>query len=158
MSVRIETTYGALQIGDYIVSRKDGVVWKVTHKREDGWLGILHANGERKKLSPDLADRAVTQIVYGFDSLEDMQAAAEQTVKDTLGGTVLHRTEGPKWVMPSLAEIYADAIQLKAHLLVHHEVLDPLNHDLQAGDLAVIHNAEHAKTGTDAPTHTHEEN
>lgn len=156
MSVQIETTYGALEIGDYIVSRKDGVVWKVTHKREDGWLGILNGSGERKKLSPDLADRAVTQVVYGFDSLEAMQAAAEQAVKDTLGGTVLHRTEGPKWIMPSLAEIYDDAIQLKAHLMVHHKV-DLSEPSLEHGDLAVIHHGDHLRTGEFTPDHTHKE-
>lgn len=151
MSVHVKTTYGALEIGDYIVGRAD--IWKVTHKREDGWLGILNGAGERKKLPPELGDKSVVQVHYGFNSLEEMQAAAEQAVKDTLGGTVLHRTEGPKWVMPSLAEIYNDAIQLKAHLAVHHDAT-MCGPEATLADLKEVHDFAHTLSND----HTHEEN
>ena len=147
MSFEIQRTLSALEIGDYFVGLAD-VVWKVVAKRADGYVGIQNAAGEQHIVKPEHAQRHVKQVIYGYDSLEAMEAAAIEAV----GGTVLAtKDDGGPWVMPSLDTIYADETQLRAHLLVHHDIRPAGEQTLE--DFIATHRGLHAD---DAP-HEHAE-
>jgi hypothetical protein len=153
MTLQIEETLADLAIGDYFLGTDGETIWKVVRKRPDGYIGITNKAGDKVIVKPQDADTRVQQMIFGVDTLEEAQAAAEKKIADTLGGKVIARKIEPgDWVMPSLDEIYSDVIQLKAHLAVHH------NHtaaaDLGSGDLAVVHHGLHTDGESD---HTHEE-
>lgn len=157
MSFRIEETLADLAIGDYFLGTDGETVWKIIAKRQDGFLGITDGT-EKVIVNPKHTDRRVTQIIYGFDTSEEMQAAAEQTVKETLGGTVVARKIEPgDWQMPSLFEMYDDAIQLKAHIMLHHSAT-LCGPEASLGDLREVHDFAHILSDkAEAPDHTHEE-
>lgn len=117
MTFEVQRPLVDLEIGDYTKGKGD-VIWKVVAKREDGHVGIQNAEGARQIVKPEHARGNVTQVVYGYDSLEDMHAATVKTVETVLGGKVIDDV----WTMPSLDELYRDDLALRGHLKVHHGV------------------------------------
>lgn len=141
MSIQIEETLAALSIGDYFLGTDGEVVWKVVKKREDGYLGIANAAGEKVIVKPEYADRRVQQVIYGVDSLEELQARAEANVTEILGGVVLgtQEREGSPFVMPSWSALEADEKQLWAHLVFAHG--EHTNGDTLAAHHRSLHDA-----------------
>jgi hypothetical protein len=157
MTLQIEETLADLSIGDYFLGTDGETIWKVVKKREDGYIGIVNKTGDKVIVKPEHTDTRVQQVIFGVDTLEEAQAAAEKRLANTLGAKVVARKIEPgDWQMPSLFEMYDDAIQLKAHLMLHHKV-DLSEPSLEHGDFAVIHHGDHLRTGEFAPDHTHEE-
>lgn len=154
MSVRIEETLADLSIGDYFLGTDGTTVWKVIAKRGDGYLGITDGT-DKVIVKPEFTDRRVTQIVYGFDTVEELEAS----LKEALGATVIARKIEPgDWQMPSLYELYGDVVQMKAHLMLHHPGVTMCGPEASKGDLMQVHDFAHVLSDkTDAPDHTHEE-
>jgi hypothetical protein len=141
-----------LEIGDYFYGRHgQSVLWKVIAKREDGYYGIQNGDGEKIIVKPEHAVTEVQQVIYGFDSEEEAEAAALAAVKEAMpeSAVIARKIEPGDWIMPSLDELYADDLQLRVHLRVHHGEthMQRLEHD----DLTDIHGDRHAQ-GAD---HTH---
>lgn len=146
MTLQIEETLADLAIDDYFLGTDGETIWKVVKKRSDGYIGIVNKAGDKVIVKPQDADTRVQQVIFGVDTLEELEARAVETIKETLGAKVI------EWVMPSLDVIYDDAIQLKAHLMLHHGAMmcGPVaTHD----DLKIVHDTAHTM-GSD---HTHEE-
>lgn len=148
MTFEIQRPLVDLDVGDYVKGRGD-VIWKVVAKREDGHVGIQNAEGARQIVKPEHARGNVTQVVYGYDSLEDMHEAAIKTVETVLGGKVVDDI----WTMPSLDQLYRDDLALRGHLRIHHA--DGMGQwkgrRLEHDDLTDIHGDLHA----DGADHTH---
>lgn len=149
MTLQIEETLADLAIDDYFLGTDGETIWKVVRKRSDGYIGITNKAGEKVIVKPEHADTRVTQVIFGVDTLEELEARAVDTVKEVLGAKVV------EWVMPSLATIYDDAIQLKAHLHLHHGKATGDSTNLE--HLRDEHDVRHTFEGDDAPDHTHEE-
>lgn len=156
MTLQIEETLADLAIGDYFLGTDGETIWKVVRKRPDGYIGITNKAGDKVIVKPEHADTRVQQVIFGVDTLEEAQAAAEKRIADELGGKVIARKIEPgDWQMPSLFEMYDDAIQLKAHLAVHHSAI-MCGPEATLGDLKEVHTFAHTLS-EDAPDHTHEE-
>ena len=150
MAFQVEETLAALSIGDYFMGR-GGVVWKVVKKREDGYLGVANAAGEKLIVKPEHADRRVQQVIYGADSMEEWEAKVQANLKESLGAVVLHTEVDGKVTMPTWDALYSDADQLRAHLRIHHDAR--LQAGLEIDDLTDLHGDLHSLGADDHHTH-----
>ncbi len=159
MTLQVTKVLADLQIDDYFLGTDGETIWKIVRKRQDGYVGITNKAGDKVIVKPENTRLDVQQLHFGVDTLEELQAQAEQRIKDTLGGTVVARKtpESVEWVMPSLDEIYNDSIQLKAHLMLHHPGITMCGPEATPGDLKEVHYVAHTLMGDDAPAHTHKE-
>jgi len=146
-----------LEVDDYFLGTDGETIWKVLKKRPDGYVGITNKAGDKVIVKPEHTAANVTQVIFDYDSPEEMEAAAVDTLRDGLGAVVVVRKIEPSdWQMPSLYEMYAHgsdgAKTLLAHIKIAHgaTLCGP---EASLSDLQQVHDAAH-EMGSD---HTHED-
>lgn len=152
-----QTTWSRVQVGDFIRA-KDGKTWKVKHRRDDGYWGLVSRDGDELILTDQQVPPTAPVAVYYLS-----QDELEKMLVDELGAeTVAVQYDGegvyycPPWEGKRIEE-------MKSHLLLMHGISATSANDpgQSAGmnskkALTECHEEQHRSPGSRWTPHVHE--